>query len=66
MPLGYYITDYVFTVVADRDYDFGAVITINTYVISFLVTVISAYLVSLLIARKIKNIDMVSSLKGNE
>ena len=66
MPFGYHITNYVFTMVADRDYDFGAVITINTYIISFIVTVLTAYLISLLIARKIKNIDMVTSLKGNE
>ena len=66
MPCGYYITDYVFKMVADRDYDFGAIITVNTYVISFVVTVLTSYLVSLLITRKIKSIDMVSSLKGNE
>ena len=66
MPLGFYITDYVFKMVADRDYDFGAVITNKTYLISFIVTVTTSYLVSLLIARKIKKIDMVTSLKGNE
>ena len=66
MPCGYFITDYVFKMVADRDYDFGAIITVNTYVISFIVTVVTSYLVSLLITRKIKSIDMVSSLKGNE
>ena len=66
MPCGYYILVYVFKMVADRDYDFGAVVTINTYIISFIVTVLTAYLVSLFIARKIKNIDMVTSLKGNE
>ena len=66
MPCGYYILVYVFKMVADRDYDFGAVVTVNTYIISLVVTVVTAYLVSLLIARKIKNIDMVTSLKGNE
>ena len=66
MPCGYYITDYVFKMVAERDYDFGAIITINTYIISFVITVLCSYLVSLFIARKIKNIDMVTSLKGNE
>ena len=66
MPGGYYITDYVFKMVEERNYDFGAVITAKTYIISFLVTVLTSYLVSLLIARKIKSIDMVTSLKGNE
>ena len=66
MPCGYFITDYVFKMVADRDYDFGAIITVNTYIISFVVTVVCSYLVSIFIARKIKKIDMVTSLKGNE
>ena len=66
MPCGYYITDYVFKMVAERDYDFGAIITVNTYIISFVVTVLCAYLVSIFIARKIKKLDMVTSLKGNE
>ena len=66
MPCGYYITDYVFKMVSDRDYDFGATITIKTYIISFVVTVLCSYLVSLFLARKIKKIDMVTSLKGNE
>ena len=66
MPGGYYITNYVFKMVEERNYDFGAVITTKTYIISFLVTVLTSYLVSLLIARKIKSIDMVTSLKGNE
>ncbi len=66
MPCGYYITDYVFKMVAERDYDFGAIITANTYIISFVVTVLCSYLVSIFIARKIKKIDMVTSLKGNE
>ena len=66
MPCGYYILDYVFKMIGDRDYDFGAIVTLNTYVISLIVTVATSYLVSLLIARKIKKIDMVTSLKGNE
>ena len=66
MPCGYCITSYVFKMVSERNYDFGAVITTKTYIISFLVTVLTSYLVSLLIARKIKSIDMVTSLKANE
>ena len=59
-------SNYSFKMVADRDYDFGAIITVNTYIISFVVTVVCSYLVSIFIARKIKKIDMVTSLKGNE
>ena len=66
MPCGYYITAYVFKMVSDRDYDFEAIITLKTYIISFTITVVCSYIVSLFIARKIKKIDMVTSLKGNE
>ena len=66
LPFGYWITDYVFTVVADRDYDFGATILPQTYIICFVITVVTSHLVSLFLARKVKTIDMVSSLKANE
>ena len=66
IPLGYLVTEYVFRMVKERDYDFCATITIKTYILSFIITVLCSYLVSILIARKIKNIDMVTSLKGNE
>ena len=63
MSSGYYITDYVFKMVANRDYGFESIIT---YIISFVVTITCSFLVFLFIARKIKTIDMVTSLKGNE
>lgn len=66
LPLGYYLTDWLFKTSIEEHYDFGASITIRTYVIATIVTFIISYVVSKIIARKIKSIDMVSSLKGNE
>ena len=66
LPLGYYLTDWLFKTAIEEHYDFGASITIRTYIISAIGTFTVSYLVSKFLARKIKNIDMVSSLKGNE
>ena len=66
LPLGYYLTDWLFKTAIEEHYDFGASISMRTYIISAIGTFIVSYLVSMFLARKIKNIDMVSSLKGNE
>ena len=66
LPLGYYLTDWLFKTAIEEHYDFGASITVTTYVISAIGTFVISYLVSRFLARKIKSIDMVSSLKGNE
>lgn len=65
LPLGYYLTDWLFKTAIEEHYDFGANILTQTYIISALGTFIITYLVSKFLVRKIKNIDMVSSLKGN-
>ena len=66
LPLGYYLTDWLFKTAIEEHYDFGASIKFKTYVIAAISTFIVSYLVSKLLSKKIKNIDMVSSLKGNE
>ena len=66
LPLGYYLTDWLFKTAIEEHYDFGASITIRTYIISAIGTFVISYLVSKFLARKIRKIDMVSSLKGNE
>ncbi|MBR3132968.1 MAG: ABC transporter permease [Clostridia bacterium] len=66
LPLGYYLTDWLFKTAIEEHYDFGAHINLLTYIISAIGTFIISYIVSKFLARKIKNIDMVSSLKGNE
>ena len=66
LPLGNWLTDWLFKTAIEEHYDFGAHISLKTYIISAVGTFIVSYLVSRFLARKIKNIDMVSSLKGNE
>ena len=66
LPAGYYLTDWLFKTAIEEHYDFGASIQPLTYVIAAVGTFVASYIVSRYLARKIKNIDMVSSLKGNE
>lgn len=65
-PLGYFLTDWLFKTAIEEHYDFNANIEPKTYIIAAVGTFAVSYLVSRYLARKIKNIDMVSSLKGNE
>ena len=58
--------DFLFKTAIEEHYDFGAFIEIRTYIIAAIGTFIVSYLVSKFLARKIKKIDMVTSLKGNE
>ena len=66
LPLGFYLTDWLFKTAIEEHYDFGAFITTRTYILSAIGTFVISYLVSKFLARKIKKIDMVTSLKGNE
>ncbi len=66
LPVGFYLTDWLFKTAIEDSYDFGAHINIITYVISAIGTFVISYVVSKILAKKIKKIDMVTSLKGNE
>lgn len=66
LPLGYYLTDWLFKTAIEEHYDFGANIKPLTYIIALIGTFVISYLVSRFLARKVNKIDMVSSLKGNE
>ena len=66
LPLGNYMTDYIFKNAIGDNYDFEAMIKPATFILSGLGTFIVVYVVNQFLARKIKKIDMVSSLKGNE
>ncbi len=66
LPLGFLLTDWLFKTAIEEHYDFAAYITIRTYIISAIGTFVVSFLVSKFLAKKIKNIDMVTSLKGNE
>ena len=66
LPAGFYLTDWLFKTAIEESYDFGAHINIETYILATIGTFLISYFVSVLLAKKIKKIDMVSSLKGNE
>ena len=66
LPLGFYMTDYIFKMALSDSYDFGASIKMISYVYSAIGTWIVSFVFSKLLARKIGKIDMVTSLKGNE
>jgi putative ABC transport system permease protein len=66
LPLGYFLTDWLFKTAIEEHYDFGASIKLITYIISAIGTYMVSYLTSLFLARKVKSIDMVTSLKSNE
>ena len=66
LPAGFYLTDWLFKTAIEEHYDFCAFITTRTYIIAAIGTFIVSYLVSKFLARKIKKIDMVTSLKSNE
>ncbi len=66
LPLGNFMTDYIFKNAIGDTYDFEAMIKPVTFICSALGTFVVVYIVNQFLARKIKKIDMVSSLKGNE
>lgn len=66
LPSGYYLTSWLFKACLEDNYDFGVKINLSTYLIAMIGTFLVSYLVSIYLAKRIKKIDMVSSLKGNE
>lgn len=66
LPLGHFLVSYLFKVCLDANYDFGVHIEWWTYAASALGTYITSYIVSNILSKKVKHIDMVSSLKANE
>ncbi len=66
LPLGYVMIDYIFKSALGDNYDFPAIIKTLSYVWSAVGSFIVAIFVNKVLSRKVKTIDMVSSLKGNE
>jgi ABC-type antimicrobial peptide transport system permease subunit len=56
----------IFKEALEESYDFGAHINLSTYIIAAIGTFVVSYIVSKVLAKKVKKIDMVTSLKGNE
>ena len=66
LPLGYVMVDYIFKLALGDSYDFNAQIKIVSYLISAIGSYIVALVVNKVLSKKVKDIDMVTSLKGNE
>ena len=66
LPLGYQMLSYIYTNALNDTYDFPAVVEWISYVYAIIGTILVSYVMNKLLARKIKTIDMVSSLKANE
>lgn len=66
LPLGYGLLVYIYTNAIGDTYDFSAVVYFMSYVYSTVGTILVSYVMNKLLARKIKKIDMVSSLKSGE
>jgi putative ABC transport system permease protein len=66
LPIGNYLTNWIFKEALDENYDFGAHINLSTYIIAAIGTFLVSYIVSKFLSKKIKKIDMVTCLKGNE
>lgn len=66
LPLGYYMTDFIFKEAIGDNYDFNAQIKLYSYFIGTVGTLIVSVFVNRILAKKVKTIDMVTSLKGNE
>lgn len=66
LPCGYFMIDYIFKSALGDNYDFPAVINIPSYVYAIIGSILVTIIVNYILAKKIKNIDMVTSLKANE
>ena len=66
MPLGYILTESIFTFSLGENYDFNADIKLISYLLSFIGILLVSIIVNKLLAKKVNKIDMVSSLKSNE
>lgn len=66
LPLGFAMVDYIFKTALGDSYDFNAQIRLVSYLIAAIGSFVVAIFVNKVLSRKVKTIDMVTSLKGNE
>ena len=66
IPLGNFMTDFIFKNATGDTYDFSADINISSFVISAICIFTVSYIVNKFLAKKVRKIDMVTSLKANE
>ncbi len=66
LPAGYWMVSYIYQAALSDEYDFPAYIRPETYVLSAIGIFVVSVLINDIMSRKIRKIDMVSSLKANE
>ncbi len=66
LPLGFYMLDYIFKSALGDNYDFNAYIKPTSYLYAVVGSLIVSIIVNKVLSRKVRKIDMVTSLKGNE
>ena len=66
LPLGFWMLDYIFKSALGDNYDFNAHINLISYLYATIGSFVVSVVVNKVLSRKVKRIDMVSSLKGNE
>ena len=66
LPLGFWMLDYIFKSALGDNYDFNAYIKPTSYLYAVVGSLIVSIIVNKVLSRKVKKIDMVTSLKGNE
>ena len=66
LPLGFWMLDYIFKSALGDNYDFNAYINLVSYLYATVGSLVVSVVVNKVLSRKVKKIDMVSSLKGNE
>ena len=66
LPLGFLMLDYIFKSALGDNYDFPACINLVSYLYATVGSLVVSVVVNKVLSRKVKKIDMVSSLKGNE
>lgn len=66
LPLGYLMTSYIFKAALAENYDMHANIKVFSYIYATIGTLVVSFVSSHVLAKKVKKIDMVTSLKGNE
>ena len=66
LPFGFLMLDYIFKSALGDNYDFNAYIKPVSYLYAVVGSLVVSIIVNKVLSRKVKRIDMVTSLKGNE
>lgn len=66
LPPGFWMLDYIFKSALGENYDFNAYIKPVSYLYAVVGSLVVSIIVNKVLSRKVKRIDMVTSLKGNE